>query len=143
MKYLMSKRKKKKKIPLKKLLRRLEKKADKALSEYIRFVSTKEFDLCALCMKKPVQCSFHFISRRRKILRWSEINVWGMCNTCNFVERHWPDLSRVWFLKRYGLETYYALVEESKKSFTPTQEFLETTISTFTNKLVLLKEQKQ
>lgn len=136
----MKKRKKKKKIPLKKLLKRLSKKADKALGDYIKFLARKESDKCPLCFKNPIQCSFHFISRRRKILRWSESNVWGMCTTCNFVERNWPDLSRAWYIKRYGVAQYLLLVETSKESFEPTVEFLEATILKFSSKLVKLKE---
>lgn len=135
-------KKRKKKIPLKKLLRRLEKKADKALSDYTRFITNEEFDACPFCKKKPIQCCFHFISRRRKILRWRADNVVGACNTCNFVERHWPDLSRAWYIRRYGAGKYLSLVDESLASFAPTQEYLEKTILTFQNELVKLKREK-
>lgn len=133
------KKKRKKKIPLKKLLRRLEKKADKALSEYIRFLTKKAFGICPLCLKNPIQCCFHILSRRRKCLRWREDNVIGACNTCNFVERNWPDLSRAWYIRRYGADKYLSLVDESVKSFIPTQEYLNTTILTFQDKLVKLR----
>lgn len=124
-----------------KLYRRWEKKADKALSEYVRERTKKMYGNCPLCEKKPVQCCFHFISRRRKILRWDARNVVGACHTCNYVEQNWPDLSRAWFIKKYGVDLYLSLVEESKQSFIPTQEYLESLVKSYQDLLRKLKEE--
>jgi len=118
------------------LLKRLENQADRFLSLYVRAMAKKEFGNCPLCGVNPIQCCFHFISRRRKILRWDLRNVVGACHTCNWVERRWPDLSRAWFLRCYGLNLYLEIVEESKKSFVPTKEYLENIINTYKDKKV-------
>lgn len=127
------------KAATKKLIKRLSNKADRVLSEYVRLVTKGNYGLCPLCGVKPVQCCFHFISRRRKVLRWDIRNVTGACNTCNFVERHWPDLSRAWFIKTFGVDLYLSLAEESRKPFEPSQGYLEKIIAEYTTKLELMK----
>lgn len=128
----MSKSRKKKKIPLRKLLRRLEKKADKVFSLYVREQTKATSPKCPLCGINEIQCCFHFIRRRRKILRWNVWNVVGACHRCNYIEYRDPDLSRAWFLKTRGLTLYLDLVERSKESFAPTVEFLESIIKQYT-----------
>lgn len=116
----------KKAVPLKVLLRRLMKKADRALSVHIRHETGKGRNgMCPLCGKKKIKVCFHFITRRRKILRWREDNVIGACSTCNYVEQFYPDVSRAWFIRTYGAEKYLALVDESQQSFEPTVEYLQ------------------
>lgn len=114
----------------KNFIRRLEKKADRALSIRTRkYWARKNGGKCALCNVKPVQCCFHFVSRRRKATRWQPINVIGACHTCNWEERYFPDKSRAWFIKHYGPSFYLFLVEMAEGSFDPSQEFLEGVIN--------------
>jgi hypothetical protein len=128
--------KKKRKIPARTILRRLHKKADKALSDYIRKETIVKYGKCPLCLKKPVEVCFHFVSRRRKILRWDARNVIGSCRTCNYVEQFLPDYSRCWYINQFGVDQYLVLVEESRKSFTPTPEYLQGIIDKYTTKSV-------
>lgn len=124
--YLTMAKKKKKKVPLRKLLRRWERKADKAFSEYVRaFTKLTISPKCPLCGINEIQCCFHFIRRRRKVLRWDIRNVVGACHRCNYIEYRDPDLSRAWFLKTRGLTQYLDLVEMSKDTFIPTLEYLQ------------------
>lgn len=127
----MAKKKKKKKVPLKKQLRRLEKKADKAFSEFVRAYTKKYSSKCPLCGVGDIQCCFHFIRRRRKILRWEFNNVVGACHRCNYIEYRDPDLSRAWFIKTRGVDLYLTLVEKSKEQLIPTLESLQVIVDKY------------
>ena len=129
-------KKRKKKIPARTILKRLMGKADKALSVYVRKETTSKYTLCPLCLIKPVEVCFHFVSRRRKLLRWDIRNVVGSCRTCNYVEQFLPDYSRCWYINQFGVDQYLAIVEESKKDFTPTPEFLQSVIAKYSTKSV-------
>lgn len=107
------------------LLARMKKKADKALSEYIRAETKSSFGKCPLCQVGEVECCFHFIRRRRLSLRWDERNVVGACHRCNYVEYRDPDLSRAWFLRTFGVARYLELVDESKMDFKPSVPYLQ------------------
>jgi len=128
-------KKKKRKIPLRVQLRRAHKKADKALSDYVRKISVSLYGKCPLCGINPIQCCFHFVRRRRKILRWCDKNVIGACNKCNFLEYRDPDLSRAWYIRKFGVEQYLFLVDKSKEAYSPTLEDLQKIIDEFTTKL--------
>ena len=99
-------RKRPKKISLRTQIKRAAKKADKALSEYVRFLTLAEYGKCPLCIINSIQCCFHFIRRRRKILRWDIRNVVGACHRCNYLEYRHPDPSRGWFIRKYGVDLY-------------------------------------
>ena len=126
----MAKRKKKK-VPLKKQIRRLEKKADKAFSEYIRAVSKKIYQKCPICNVNEIQCCFHFVRRRRKILRWDPRNVVGACHRCNYIEYRDPDLSRAWFIKDRGVNLYLEIVEKSKEQLVPDLTYLQSIVNLY------------
>jgi len=136
-------KKKKKKRRKKPAIVRLQNKADKALSRYMRTLSEKKYGICPICNVKEIECCFHFISRRRKILRWDERNVVGACHTCNFIERRFPDLSRAWFIIENGVSLYLDLVVEAKKTFKPTTDYLEIKIAEYEKKLELLEEERE
>lgn len=127
----MARRKRRKRTPL----RKMELKADKALSDYIRAVTIWAYDKCPLCLKNPVEVSFHFVSRKRKATRWKDFNVVGACRTCNYIEQFLPDWSRVWYIRAYGVDQYISLVEQAKQDFTPTVEYLEEVVKTYTGLL--------
>ena len=132
----MAKRKKRKKLPS---FRLLERKADKAMSRYIRTISIKLYDKCPLCGINDIKCCFHFVSRRRKVIRWKEMNTVGACNTCNYIENYWADLSRAWFIKTRGVKAYLDLVEESKQSKNFSREELAEIAKEYQSKLAALE----
>lgn len=107
---------------LRKLCRRWERKTDRALSEYIRQITVHLYKVCPICNTRPVECCFHFISRKRRVLRWEVFNVIGACKACNKQERYWPDLSRAWYIKAKGADRYLLLVEASKTDWRPVGE---------------------
>lgn len=128
------------KVPARVVLRRLEQKADKALSLLVRELTRREYGgKCPLCGEGKIECCFHFVRRRRKILRWSLRNVIGACHRCNYVEYRLPDLSRAWFVRKFGAEAYLALVDESVKPFVPTAGFLTAIIMACELELARLK----
>lgn len=136
------------KTELNRLVKRLGRKADKALSLYVRALAIRKYQgLCPLCGKDPLQVDpaapkkknkwvcFHFVRRKCKALRWALHNVVGACSRCNYVEYRNPDLSRAWFIREFGVDVYLALVDESVRSFEPTVEFLQDIIDTYQLKL--------
>lgn len=127
------------------LLSRLKTKADKALSEYIRLQTKIEFgEKCPMCFDgiiRPIQCAFHFVRRRRLAVRWNPLNLIGACHRCNYLEYRNPDPYRAWFIRKYGVDKYLGLVDESMKPFEPTTEFLEGLIGHFTERLEELNAQ--
>ena len=125
-------KKKKRKVPARTILKRLKVKADKALSEYVRKQTTWAYALCPLCNVNPVHHNFHFISRKRAILRWDIRNCIGSCKGCNLMENYWPDLSRAFYIRTFGVDQYLALVDESRKSFVPTPLYLQGIIDGYT-----------
>ena len=128
------KRNKRKRLPT---LKSLKTKADKFLSLHVMAVTISEFGLCPLCNKNPIQCCFHFIRRRvgKGILRWDVRDTIGACHPCNFVERYNPDLSRAWFIRKYGVDLYLELVDESQKPFKATRDFLNAIIAYYEPKV--------
>lgn len=128
----------KKKVPKRTLLRRLKTKADKALSQYIRAKTFREFGICPLCNKNPIQVSFHFVTRKRAITRWDDQNVVGACKTCNYLENYFSDVSRAWYIRRHGTDQYLQLVDKAQQNFIPTEEYLLDIINIFTEKLANL-----
>jgi hypothetical protein len=151
----VAKKKKKRKIPLRTQLRRLAKKADRVLSEYARALAIAEYKgRCPFCGRDPVLpvpskdgkkmrkngwVCFHFIRRRRRIVRWVLENVVGACAFCNRIEVGNPDPYRAWFIRNRGVELYLQLVDRSNEQFEPTIEFLQGVVDMFASKLETLK----
>ena len=121
-------KKKRKKLPS---LRSLERKADKLMSLYVRAITIEKYGKCPLCGVNPVQCLFHIISRRRKIVRWNLGNAIGSCSPCNYVENYFSDLSRAWFIRNRGVNTYLRLVDEAMGRREFTREDMQYIIATF------------
>lgn len=135
----MGRRRKKRKINPRKLLRRLERKADRSFSLYVRAASKLEYGKCPLCCIKPIQVNFHFVTRKRKMVRWDIRNVIGACSTCNFIENFWSDLSRAWYIRRFGVAQYLDVVDLSRQNFQPSVEYLEGIVKTYKDKLATLE----
>lgn len=129
-----------KKVSQKTQLRRLLKKADRAVSLYVRHITGLiTGGKCPFCGVNPIECCFHFIRRGRKILRWDPRNLIGSCHRDNYLEYRNPDPSRAWFIRNRGLLLYLRLVDESAKAFEPTPEYLTCIIELFTKRLSELK----
>lgn len=99
-----------------KLVKLWENKADKALSKYVRVSTVKEYNGCPFC-GGPVEHCFHFVTRKRRVVRWLLLNVTGSCKVCNKLERYFPDVSRAWFIKRYGAGVYLDLVRRAQREW--------------------------
>lgn len=149
------KKKKKRKVSLRTQLRRLAKKADQALSRYARALAIIEYKgHCPFCgrdpllpvpskdgkkMRKNGWVCFHFIRRRRRIVRWVPENVIGACAFCNRIEVGNPDPYRAFYIRKFGAEKYLELVDKSLGSFEPTVEYLQKVVTEFTDQLAALK----
>jgi hypothetical protein len=111
-----------------------EKKADRALSKRVRQEVQDEYGGCPLCIavgeEGPVEVCFHFVTRKRKILRWRRENVTATCRTCNYLEQFFPDESRAWFIREFGVDKYLELVDEAvkKPKWEPDLGYLKTVV---------------
>jgi 5-methylcytosine-specific restriction endonuclease McrA len=101
---------------LRKLVSKRDRKASKVFNKYIRTKWKLTCPLCPICNKNAIQCCFHIVSADRKATKFDERNVIGACFNCNNQENFWSDVSRVCYIKMYGLEQYFAIVEESKRN---------------------------
>lgn len=82
----------------------LVKRLDAIFSLYIRLRDKKvSGGLCVLCLKRPIEVCFHWISRGSFATRWDERNAVGSCKGCNFEETFRKQKYRDMFISRYGL----------------------------------------
>lgn len=149
----MAKKKKKgkKKVPARTILKRLRNKADKALSEYVRASAIKEFaGKCPFCKIDPTVpvlnkkgkliknrwVCFHFVRRMRAAVRWCIDNVIGACGFCNLRERGNPDPYRAFYIRKFGVDKYLALVDKSEEEFVATPEYLQSIVDKYATKSV-------
>lgn len=124
-----------KSVPLRTRLRRLEKKADKALSLLVRAETADKYGACPLCKVGKIECCFHFVRRRRKSVRWDRRNVIGACHRCNYIEYRDPDQSRAWYIRNFGAEQYLAVVDKSAEQFVPAEPYLKAMVGLLELKL--------
>lgn len=104
------KRKSKKRVPEKRLL---EQKADKLVREIV-FLR----DVSCICPPpknghSEVLQPGHLITRGRKYIRWSLINVHCQCSSCNLLHEHYAEIYTKWFILEFGPDEYMKLVEDS------------------------------
>lgn len=153
------KRKGPRKVSLKTQIRRLMKKADRALSVFARADAIIKFaGKCPFCGRDPILpvpskdgkkmrkngwVCFHFVRRRRKSVRWELINVVGACAFCNRIEVGNPDPYRAWYIRKFGHEQYLMLVDESAKTFEPDVAFLNSVVEKFTAAFKALGNENQ
>jgi len=130
------------KSALKKLIAKLDRKATKVFNKYIREYWRTLRDTCPLCEKNPISCCFHVVSAMRKKTRYDERNVIGACTPCNKYENYFSDLSRAWYLRTFGLDTYLAVVDKASEPFEFTRDYLENIIAHYSLKLEELMKPK-
>lgn len=123
--------KRKKKVPLRTQIRRLQKKADKAFSIYVRKTTIEKYKVCPFCKVESITVCFHFVRRARKSVRWSLDNTIGSCGRCNFKEYRNPDPYRAFYIREFGVEKYLSVVDKSQEDFSPTVEYLESIIKKY------------
>ncbi len=92
--------------------RAAEKKADEALSRYIRSV----YPACVMCGSTKNLTAGHYITRNSKSVRYDLLNVFGQCRRCNFLHEHYPERMTAWYLRTYGLKTWEDLVARAAKT---------------------------
>lgn len=56
----------------------------------------------------------HLISRKNKLTRWDLYCVNCQCSSCNLLHNYKPEIYTQWFLEKWGVETYTALVFEAR-----------------------------
>jgi len=110
-------------------IKRLTTKADLIFSKYIR-------DRDRECVLKSPECkgplqNGHLIRRGQKATRFSVLNCNVQCSFHNCKHNQYPELYTQWFIRKYGQQMYDALVEESKKIFPFTKEYLESIINKY------------
>lgn len=99
----------------------LEKKADTIFSQYIRLRDANEqgYVTCITCGRihfwsegHHINCG-HFISRKRKAVRYNEMNCHGQCVACNKYGQGEHDIYRRQLVLRYGKVEVEALEQKA------------------------------
>jgi len=128
----------------------LEKLLDRDFSEYIRLrdANSQGYVSCITCGKyfywsdgHHINCG-HFISRKRKSVRFNEINCHGQCVTCNYHNHGEPDIYRYRLVEIYGKEVVENLESESRLGSRLSNEEMREKIVYYRNRVKLLKEEK-
>jgi len=101
-------------------------------SKYIRRKTILEWGPdCPFCLKRPIDCAFHFIGRGKKPTTFDERNVIAACSTCNADEHYSNEKERGkewyvdWFKAHFGEELWEELKAQSRRTDTWTMEALE------------------
>lgn len=105
-------------------------KLDKVFSEFIRNRDKK----CVVCHKTDRLTNGHLITRAKYSVRWSELNCSCQCSGCNYTHEFNPHIYVNWFIGKYGLKKYQALIAESNQIKKFTDSDLETLINKYTVK---------
>lgn len=134
-------------MPRKISRKNLVKKLDKIFSEYIRqkYADKKGYVKCYTCNVKKFwrgdgMQAGHMISRKSRILRWSEKNVRPQCYSCN-CHFYGRQLEFALNLNReYGYDIANELLIESKKIIKQTDHDLIDLIDLYTQKIQDLKK---
>ena len=90
------------------------KEADKWYSFYIRERDKREYGVCPLCKKEPIQCCFHFFSRAAYVTRWDENNACGSCLSDNLRMEFSPYQYYKWYADNHGQFALDQLHEKHK-----------------------------
>ena len=105
----------------------LIKQMDLLASMWVRMRDKKLYGgLCPLCRPcrntnpGPIECAFHWITRGKHILRWSEINLTASCWPCNAVfSGKWGGGNQAtfwkWYQTTYGMDQFNELESMSHK----------------------------
>lgn len=104
---------KKKKSMRKRLpsVKSLKRKADSFFSKFIIARDKK----CVLCSATTELTNGHLIKRGKMSTRYDEINCHALCSGCNYKDNFEPQHYSEWFIKKYGVEEYFELVDTSKE----------------------------
>ena len=80
------------------------KKTDQVFSIFIRLRGKKRTGgLCELCLKRPIEVCFHWVSRKSYATRWLPENACASCRGCNYNETFNKQKYRDIFIERYGI----------------------------------------
>lgn len=107
----------------------LKKKADKAMSAWVLYIARGA--KCPICNRNDVQCNSHLIRRGRSLTRWYSPNTYASCMGCNLYENFHPDVSRAWYIRKYGVEQYLNIVDMSMEKFVPDRKYLNEIINSY------------
>ena len=115
--------------------KKLVSKLDKVFSLYIRGRDKR----CVLCGKREDLNCGHLLTRNAYSTRWDEQNCACVCTGCNL--RHENDASHhtLWYIKKYGLTSYEALVLMHHTTRKFKNDELQALILEYTNKVKSLE----
>lgn len=95
-----------KRIPAAKRRKKLVAQLDKIVSLYVRERDGK----CVTCGSiAHLQCG-HLITRAHYAVRWDLWNTHCQCSRCNLLHEYNPHIYTSWFIDRFGLPEYRALL---------------------------------
>lgn len=101
--------------------KRAMKKADAALSRYLR----ASVPYCVICGSRDRLQAGHLISRGKHSVRFDLRNVFTVCSKHNLLHKHYPEIMTGWYIKKFGAEAYEALVLASNSTYKWTADELD------------------
>ena len=87
----------------------LYKRADSAVSKYVRAITEEKYGGCPFC-NGEIQCCFHFIRRGYFPVRFNLDNLVGSCFACNGDMENNPVKYIQWFYKKRSKKLYNELM---------------------------------
>lgn len=133
-------------MPRRLSLSSLEKKADRAFSEYIRLRdSDGNTGACVTCGKllywRDAHCG-HFIKRQHRSVRWDERNAALQGPECNTYRGGMQDEFAKAIIRRYGLDVFNELMSLKHQAKKHTRSDLEELISHYQAKVKELQQRE-
>lgn len=58
----------------------------------------------------------HLITRAKKSVRWSLLNIHTQCSSCNLLHEHVPHRYTNWFLDKFGIQHYERLCQDAEQA---------------------------
>lgn len=111
--------------------KKLVKELDRVFSLFIRQRDKK----CVQCGKVEQLTCGHLLTRAKYSVRWNEGNAFGQCAGENMKHEFQPEHYTLWYINKFGLQSYEQLVTDSNKLSKFTNSDLQEKINYYTKQI--------
>ncbi len=91
------------------------KKLVEALDKRVAEIVKKRDKHCVTCGTTANPTAGHLITRAKYSVRWDLRNVFQQCKSCNFIHEFNPHIFTNWYINKFGVKQYQALVKLSNQ----------------------------
>jgi len=92
------------------------KKLIKQCDDLVSLIVRKRDGRCVCCGSMENLTDGHLITRTCRIIRWDLTNNNCQCKGCNFRHEFRPEKYTQWWIKKYGMNAYDKLVNQSQQT---------------------------